>query len=211
MKYSIIILLMPLLLGFSLEASAQKKSKDQFTIQVDGLGCPFCAYGLEKKFKEFKGIKNVKIDVETGIFTFSYPAEKALAMTKVEKQVEAAGYTPVYTQILRSDGKEESNKGTGEVVAVAEDQLKMVRIFVAGNCGMCKARIEKTANGIAGVTTAEWDKKSKMLKMTFDQSQTSKETIAKAVAASGHDTKTAKADKGTYEGLPGCCQYERVQ
>ena len=26
--------------------------KDEVSVQVDGLGCPFCAYGLEKKMKE---------------------------------------------------------------------------------------------------------------------------------------------------------------
>ena len=74
MKKSIIIsALLTLMVVFSAVA---QEGKDKFMVQVDGLGCPFCAYGLEKKFKEFKGIKNVKIDIETGDFSFSYPAEK---------------------------------------------------------------------------------------------------------------------------------------
>ena len=49
-----------LLIALSTVLSVQaQKQMDQFQVQVDGLGCPFCAYGLEKKFKEFKGIKNV--------------------------------------------------------------------------------------------------------------------------------------------------------
>ena len=27
---------------------------DQFEVKVEGLGCPFCAYGLEKKFNELE-------------------------------------------------------------------------------------------------------------------------------------------------------------
>ena len=27
---------------------------DQFTLRVEGLGCPFCAYGLEKKIQKSK-------------------------------------------------------------------------------------------------------------------------------------------------------------
>jgi len=87
-----------------------QKQMDKFMIQVDGLGCPFCAYGLEKKFKEFKGIKNVKIDIETGDFSFSYPAEKELTMSDVIKQVEKAGYTPVNSKIMRANGKIESSE-----------------------------------------------------------------------------------------------------
>ena len=44
-------LLLILLMGFTLNAQ-NSKDRDSFEIQVDGLGCPFCAYGLEKKFKE---------------------------------------------------------------------------------------------------------------------------------------------------------------
>lgn len=67
-------------------ANAQK-AMDTFMVQVDGLGCPFCAYGLEKKFKEFKGIKDVKIDIETGDFSFAYPTEKELSLAAVQQQV----------------------------------------------------------------------------------------------------------------------------
>ena len=57
MKNIIIIFLSIFLLGTTNQLNAQSKTMDEFTVQVDGLGCPFCAYGLEKKFKEFKGIK----------------------------------------------------------------------------------------------------------------------------------------------------------
>ncbi len=87
---------------------------DKFTVQIDGLGCPFCAYGLEKKFKEFKGIKKVKIDIETGLFTFIYPTAKKLSIERVKKQVQAAGYTPVTTKIERSNGLIENDSNTAK-------------------------------------------------------------------------------------------------
>jgi mercuric ion binding protein len=98
-----IVLFFSLLVLGSTVAFAQK-NMDVFEVQVDGLGCPFCAYGLEKKFKEFKGIKDVKIDIETGDFSFQYPAEKSLSLTAVVQQVEKAGYTPMKTLIKRANG-----------------------------------------------------------------------------------------------------------
>jgi len=96
---------------FSISA---QKSYDQFEVQVDGLGCPFCAYGLEKKFKELKGIKDVKIDIETGDFTFIYPSEKTLTLEDVKKQVEKAGYTPITSKVTRASGAiEETQKVSG--------------------------------------------------------------------------------------------------
>ena len=89
--------------------TAQNNKTDFFTIKVDGLGCPFCAYGLEKKFKDFQGIENTKIDMETGIFTFSYPFEKKLSIEAVEKKVKEAGYTPISTKIKRANGSIEKS------------------------------------------------------------------------------------------------------
>jgi len=189
-------------------AQTANNNRDQFTVKVDGLGCPFCAYGLEKKFKELKGIKNVKIDMETGIFTFTYPSEKELSIERVEKQVDAAGYTPVSTKIVRTNGKVEESSQT-ETTLTNESQLITEQLFVAGNCGMCKARIEKATLGIAGVTAADWNKETKMLTVSFDKTQISTTTVAEAVAEAGHDTKNTQSTKETYLNLPGCCQYER--
>lgn len=105
MKTKIIVLLFLSLMSVT-TIQAQKET-DSFEIQVDGLGCPFCAYGLEKKFKDFKGIKNIKIDIETGDFTFTYPTEKKLSLPQVEAQVKKAGYSPIKTKIIRANGEVE--------------------------------------------------------------------------------------------------------
>jgi len=113
MKY--IIIFITLLMGLSFNTSAQSnKDKDQFEVKVDGLGCAFCAYGLEKTFKEIKGLKDIKIELETGVFTFTMPSSNPLTVDQVEKQVKDAGYTAVNTLITRSDGSIEKNDGPAE-------------------------------------------------------------------------------------------------
>lgn len=200
-----IMLVMGIMTVFS--ANAQKEM-DKFMVQVDGLGCPFCAYGLEKKFKEFKGIKNVKIDIETGDFSFKYPAEKALTMNAVIKQVDKAGYTPISSKIERANGKIESSED-GKV-ALNPDNLISKEVYVAGNCEQCRARIENAAKRINGVGDASWSEESKLLSLSFDPGIISMETIEKSVANSGHDTKAHRAKNIVYGKLPKCCQYERI-
>lgn len=209
MKNLIIIIASFTLLFNSNEIFGQQE-RDQIEVQVDGLGCPFCAYGLEKKFKEFKGIKNVKIEMETGEFSFTYPSKKSISLEEIENQVDKAGYTAVTTKIIRADGSiEDSVQNLTELSENSEIINK--DIFVAGNCGMCKARIEKTAKSIEGVVAASWDKENKMLNLEFDSSQTSIGIISEAIAKSGHDTKYSKANDEIYNELPGCCHYERIQ
>ena len=74
---------------------------------------------------------------------------------------------------------------------------------------MCKARIEKSALSVFGVSTATWDAKDKMLHLNFDAAKTSLSAISKAIAKVGHDTEKDKADSKVYEALPGCCKYRK--
>ncbi|SDB28028.1 Copper chaperone CopZ [Flavobacteriaceae bacterium MAR_2010_188] len=205
MKKTIITTVLIAFIGiFSINAQGM----DKYQVKVDGLGCPFCAYGLEKKFKEFKGIKNVKIEIETGDFTFDYPADKALSIEDVENQVEKAGYTPMTTKIVRADGKIEAS---GEMEVVADNaELASKAVYVYGNCGMCEARITKAARTIPGVASATWDEDTKMLAVNYDVSKTSLSEIEMAVAKVGHDTKNNAAANATYYNLPACCKYERA-
>ena len=205
------VILIVLVIFMAVPAIQAQKSYDQFEVQVDGLGCPFCAYGLEKKFKEFKGIKKVKIDIETGDFSFAYPTEKALTIEDVEQQVHKAGYSPMSGRVTRADGTVELMKVTPKQTKISAKNLVTKTAFVAGNCAMCEARIVKATTDLMGVATASWDKDSKMLEVSFDKKATSLDAIEKAVAKAGHDTKNHKAHEDTYNDLPGCCAYERVE
>ncbi len=208
MKHLIIIIVAIFFTTADTNQLFAQSSKDQIEVQVDGLGCPFCAYGLEKKFKEFKGIKDVEIEMETGVFTFTYPSDKAITIDQIEKKVDDAGYTAVTTMIERSSGEVEKNEQ--QKTEVTEDsEVIEENIFVAGNCGMCEARIVKSAMGTEGVLSAEWDKETQNLKISFDSAQTDVSTISENIALVGHDTQLTKSDSTVYGALPGCCQYER--
>ena len=80
---------------------------------------------------------------------------------------------------------------------------------VSGNCGMCQRTIEKAAM-ISGVSSAEWDMDSGKMNVVYDPLETDILKIHEAIAASGYDTDKVKAKTSTYDGLPGCCQYERT-
>ena len=88
---------------------------------------------------------------------------------------------------------------------------KTGKFKVAGNCGMCEDRIEKAATDIDGVSKAEWNKETKMVEITFDAEKTSVEKVQKAIATVGHDTELFRAEDSTYDKLPGCCKYDRME
>jgi len=86
---------------------------------------------------------------------------------------------------------------------------KTEKIEVKGNCGMCESRIEKAAKAVDGVSKADWNKDTKILEVTFDDTKTTSDKIEVAVAKVGHDTPHHKAATEVYDKLPGCCHYER--
>ncbi|PXY02827.1 ATPase [Marinifilum breve] len=86
---------------------------------------------------------------------------------------------------------------------------KKAHFKVSGNCGMCEKTIETAAKSVDGVSMADWDKKTKVIKVSFDTEKTSLDAIHKAIAKVGYDTEKVKAKDEVYNKLHSCCKYER--
>lgn len=65
---------------------------DHYEVQVDGLACPFCAYGLEKKLKKLPGATNVRIELNAGQAAFDV-VSGVLLPEPVKDAVRDAGFT----------------------------------------------------------------------------------------------------------------------
>lgn len=84
-------------------------------------------------------------------------------------------------------------------------------IAVAGNCDMCKKRIEKAAYSVKGVKKAQFHADHFDVHLVIDENKCSLDEVKKAIAKAGHDTDTFKADATTYDNLHHCCKYERIE
>ena len=88
----------------------------------------------------------------------------------------------------------------------AAQNLSKNQFKVKGNCEMCKTRIESAAKK-AGAKTAVYS--IDLQTLTIETDKVSSDDILKKVAEAGHDNEKFKASDTTYEGLPGCCHYDR--
>ena len=94
MKILQLLLIMGLLLAAPLApVSAQESSPQSATIQVDGLSCPFCAYGLEKHLKKVKGVDGVKINMKSGKATVALKSGMQVDDAVLTEAVKKAGFT----------------------------------------------------------------------------------------------------------------------
>ncbi|HEY3326672.1 MAG TPA: heavy metal-associated domain-containing protein [Novimethylophilus sp.] len=62
-------------------------------LRVDGLSCPFCAYGIEKKLGAVKGVQRVEVDIASGTVTVTMAEDAALDAASAQKAVQDAGFS----------------------------------------------------------------------------------------------------------------------
>ena len=71
-------------------------------LKVDGMVCPFCAYGLEKRLKEIKSIDEVLIRVSDGLIQIRTKEDQELTDEALREAVKKSGFS--LTEIERLDG-----------------------------------------------------------------------------------------------------------
>ncbi len=79
-----------LALLFPLSAFA---APSQYQLRVDGLACPFCAYGIEKELKRTEGVAGLAIDINAGTVTVTMAAGATMTEAEASQIVKDAGFT----------------------------------------------------------------------------------------------------------------------
>ncbi len=93
MKKTILTGIFTLLAMFSSMQSSYAAAGTHYNIRVDGLACPFCAYGIEKKFKKMEGVSNIKVDLDNGIVSVDAKEGIKLEEEKMKKLFHDSGFT----------------------------------------------------------------------------------------------------------------------
>ena len=66
---------------------------NQYALAVDGLACPFCAYGVEKQLTAIEGVESVETDVKSGQVVVTLIEGMTLSEDTARQAVEDAGFT----------------------------------------------------------------------------------------------------------------------
>jgi periplasmic mercuric ion binding protein len=60
---------------------------------VDGMVCPFCAYGLEKRLTKLEAVDSLIVRISDGLVQIREKEGQKLTKEAVRKEVEKAGFT----------------------------------------------------------------------------------------------------------------------
>jgi mercuric ion binding protein len=65
----------------------------RYELRVDGLACPFCAYGIEKEFIRTEGVETVDIDMVKGLVIVVTAEGKTFIEEELSEIINNAGFT----------------------------------------------------------------------------------------------------------------------
>jgi len=86
MKVWILILTMML-------STAVPAAGSHYRIRVDGLACPYCAYGVEKKLKAIDGVEAIDVDLDEGLVRVDVTEGTLLSEEQLIRLFQDAGFT----------------------------------------------------------------------------------------------------------------------
>ncbi|MBN8645391.1 MAG: heavy-metal-associated domain-containing protein [Planctomycetes bacterium] len=76
--------------------SKQAVASDTAIMYVNGMGCPLCATNIDKQLKRVPGVKDVKVDLGSGMVTVGLlPGATHPSPARLGDAVEDAGFTLV--------------------------------------------------------------------------------------------------------------------
>ncbi|WP_232428998.1 heavy-metal-associated domain-containing protein [Aromatoleum toluclasticum] len=82
-----------LALGLTLGIAPAMAAPQAYKLRVDGLACPFCAYGIEKKLGAVKGVERIEVDIASGTVAVTMAEGATLDEEAAKKAVKEAGFS----------------------------------------------------------------------------------------------------------------------
>ncbi len=81
---------------------------------VDGMACPFCVYGIEKKLKKIDGINDVSTDLLQGKIWVEATTNDVLTEDSARTLLQDAGFTLRSYETHQGTGSESEEHGSGQ-------------------------------------------------------------------------------------------------
>lgn len=91
---SLIYLLFASVLLFSSAIAQSADSVHAVDIQVSGMTCPFCVYGVKKKLEKLPGVAKAEVSLDKKLARITPQPGQVLDMARIRQAITEAGFTP---------------------------------------------------------------------------------------------------------------------
>lgn len=91
---SLMSLLFATVLLFSSAVAQSADSAHAVDIQVSGMTCPFCVYGVKKKLEELPGVAKAQVNLDKKMARITPKPGQELDLDRIRGAIAEAGFTP---------------------------------------------------------------------------------------------------------------------
>jgi mercuric ion binding protein len=109
---------------------------EKVAISVDGLACPFCAYGLEKKLESMQGVDSIEIKLDDSKVFLYLKKDAEVTKAVIRKKVEEAGFTAREIFVIKSG---EELDATGRKITLKIEGMQ---------CEYCVSNVKKALSKV---------------------------------------------------------------
>lgn len=157
---------------------------EKVTVRVDGLACPFCAYGLEKKLERLEGVDNLDIKINDGIVILYSKETDRIDEILVRKKVKESGFTP------REIERETLEIG---VPKTDIDKTEKIHLNISGmKCEFCVLNIETAMRNIEGVDKVDVNLENNSAELLVKKGSVKSKTLIEIIERLGQFRATLK-------------------
>jgi len=119
-------LLLAVSLGLLLHAASASAALVSAELRVNGLSCPFCVFGIEKKLLEVDGVQGVEVFLDAGRIALRFEPDNEAMVSDLEKAVEKAGFELVALQLTVRGQLLGGEQGGAYLVASARMKFRLL-------------------------------------------------------------------------------------
>lgn len=73
-------------------STPQTPTPNAYVLRVDGLACPFCAFGIEKEFAKQPGVEDTNVNLEHGVLVVTVKPGATFTKAQLAQLVKEAGF-----------------------------------------------------------------------------------------------------------------------
>ena len=106
MKFNLVTAMVALAVTLLVMGSGLAETK--YVIGVDGLSCPFCAFGLEKRLKKVENLESISIDMDKGQAVVIAKPGATIKEEDLREAVKKAGFSVSSLEKVESEVKSQN-------------------------------------------------------------------------------------------------------
>ena len=154
---------------FALTALSARAEIQTAELRVNGLTCPFCAFGIEKKLFQVDGVSEVEVLLDVGLLRLSFSAGNEATVQDLEDAVDDSGFRLAGLRLaargtLRRDGDEETfevgprerfrlvEKRDGSADPLTAETRERLRSAAAGGTVLIRGEVGRNGGGLRALS-----------------------------------------------------------